>query len=726
MRRGQCPLRLLFAPMVMTKPDTGEPVRKGQHPESRDGPAPPTPVDRSEGQTHGPAPALGLHEATAAAEKIIVCVSPSPLSARLIHRAKRMADAAHAPLIAVYVETPFKQLSTASNAVLGENLALAERVDAEVVRLVAARAGDAIVAFARSCAATRIVVGRPTHPRWRDVLRRTFLDDIVRASDDIDVSVVAGETIGDRRPSGRPSRKITRPRVTDQLVLRPYILATAIVAVSTIVALLARPYLELADVVMIYLVGIIFVSTRVAYLPSLVAGALSVLSLDFFCVQPYLSFAVSDLAHVPTFAVMLLVAAIMTTLTNRMRVLAVDATDRERQTTALYGISRDLASRRGDTGLASVVVRHVMRVFDAKAAIFLPRDGRGLEHVATTDRDDQLDDDELEIARWAYAHAQPAGFGTATRSAARALYLPLIASGDAVGVLGVAQGSGQPFPRDERTFLDAFVTQVAVAVESTVRAAEAERARMDAESEKLRNILFSSVSHDLRTPLAAITGAAGVLRDDRTELSKTQVELVDTIYVQAERLARLLTNLLEMARLESGALHLRLEWQSIEEVVGSSLYRIREKLAGRPVTTDVPRNLPLVNVDAALMEVALLNLLENAVKYTPSGSPIEVTARCEATSTLTIDVLDRGAGIPRGEEERIFAKFHRADAGSVPGFGLGLTICRGIVEAHGGTVQATNRPGGGAGFRISLPVQGTPPMLGDGEVDGSEDEVLAQ
>jgi two-component system sensor histidine kinase KdpD len=638
-----------------------------------------------------------------------------------------MAAATHAPLIAAYVESPSKQLSPASKSVLDENLALAERVGGEVVRLVAARPGDAIVAFARSSAVTRIVVGRPTHARWRDVLRRTFLDDIVRASDDIDVSVVAGETLDDRRPSERASRGITRPRVADQTVLRPYVLATAIVAISTVVALLVRPYLELADIVMIYLVGIMFVSTRADYRPSLVAGVVSVLSLDFFCVPPYLSFAVSDLAHVPTFAVMLLVAAVMTTLTNRMRVLAVDATDRERQTAALYGISRDLASTRGDTNLASIAVRHVMKVFDAKTAIFLPREERHVERVATTDPEHPLDDDELEIARWAYEHKQPAGFGTVTRSAARALYLPLIASGDAVGVLGIAQGSGQPFPRDERTYLDAFVTQVAVAVESAVRAAEAEQARMEAESEKLRNTLFSSVSHDLRTPLAAITGAAGVLRDDRSDLSTTQAELIDTIHVQAERLARLLTNLLEMARLESGALEVRREWQSIEEVVGSSLYRVRGKLVGRTVTADVPRSLPLVNVDAALIEVALLNLVENAIKYTPSGSPIDVSARSEPEGVLKVEVADRGPGIPPGEEERIFEKFHRAGHGSVvPGFGLGLTICRGIVEAHGGEVQATNRPGGGAVFSVSLPADGKPPTIGHGEPgQGSGDDTGA-
>ena len=443
-------------------------------------------------------------------------------------------------------------------------------------------------------------------------------------------------------------------RTAHRTSLRSYALAAFVVCVSTVVARLARPHLELADIVMIYLVGIIFVSTRVEYVPSLIAASLSVLSLDFFCVPPYLSFAVTDLEHVPTFAVMLLVAVVMTTLTNGVRAHALAATDRERRTAALYALSRDLTSMRDRSRLAPVVVQHMRTVFDANVAIFLPAEGGRLGRAWPADAESPHDDGELDVANWAYSHMEPASSGTAAHSTSQALYLPLVASGEAVGVVRLVRAPGEPIVGDERTLLDAFVTQIALAVESTVRAGEAERARLEVESEKLRNTLFSSVSHDLRTPLAAITGAAGVLRDDRTELSTTQAELVDTVYVQAERLGRLLTNLLEMARLESGALRLRREWQPIEEVIGSALHRVEDKIVGRPVTAEVPRDLPLANVDAALMEVALLNVLENAIKYTPEGSPIDITARCEGDHALTIDIADRGPGVPPGEEERIF------------------------------------------------------------------------
>ena len=495
----------------------------------------------------------------------------------------------------------------------------------------------------------------------------------------------------------------------------PYLLATLVVASATVVAILVRPHLELADVVMVYLVGIILVSVRAGYGPSLFAALLSVASLDFFCVPPVLSFAVSDLQHAMTFAVMLLVAVVMTTLTGRVRQHAIAATERERRTAALYAASRELASTRGSARLAAVAAHHMRQAFDATVAVFLPDAHKRLALVPTLEAEYRVDEKELPIAQWVYANTQSAGRGTETLSAAQALYLPLVASRGAVGVLAITPAADDRFLREERTLIDAFVSQAAVAIERATLAAEAERARLQTESERLRNTLLSSVSHDLRTPLAAITGAAAVLREDGTTFSAVQRELLDTIYVQAERLGRLLTNLLEMARLESGSLSLKREWQPLDEVIGSSLHRLQGKLSGRTVTAQVAPDLPLAEIDAALMEQVLLNLLENALKYTPPGSPIDVSARREGESGVVVEVADRGPGIPRGEEERIFEKFRRADASGVPGYGLGLTICRGIVEAHGGRVVAENRPGGGAVLRIVLPGAGHPPAVEDSE-----------
>jgi two-component system sensor histidine kinase KdpD len=518
--------------------------------------------------------------------------------------------------------------------------------------------------------------------------------------------------MGETWPNPDDLRRRTRRRRPTARV-QPYVLATLVVATATGVACIVRPHLGLADIVMVYLVGIIVVSTRVGYGPSLFAALLSVASLDFFCVPPLLTFAVSDLQHVITFVVMLLVAVVMSTLTARVRHHAVAATERERQTAALYAASREMASAPSQARLALVAAEHMMKVFEAQVAAFLPAEDGRVRLVSTPD-EDRTDGESLAVAQWAYEHEKPAGLGTETMPSARALYVPLVASRGAVGVLAIAPVRGERPLREQRSLLDAFVNQAAVAIERAALAAEAERARLQAESERLRNTLFSSISHDLRTPLTAIGGAASVLREDGETLSTTQRELVDTIHAQAERLGRQLTNLLEMARLESGSLRLRREWQPIDEVIGASLHRLERKLAERKVTADVSPDLPLAEIDASLMEQVLVNLLENALKYTPAGSPIDVTARSGADRSIVIEIADYGPGIPAGEEERIFEKFHRADSSGAPGFGLGLPICRGIVEAHGGRVLAQNRLEGGASFRIALPVVGSPPEVIDG------------
>jgi len=663
--------------------------------------------------------AEGIRNTWSVPERLLACVSPSALCRRSLRTAKRTATALRAPLIAVYVETPLARLSAEDGKNLARNLALAQSLGAEIVRLIGPRRSEEILRYARSRSVTRIFVGKPTHPPWRDILRGSFIEGVIRASGDIIVVVVSGDAEDDGAVAPSGSVTLTsgeKPRVSPG----PYVLATVIVAVATIVAIVARPHIELADLVMVYLVGIIVVSMRVGYGPSLFAALLSVASLDFFCVPPILSFAVSDLQHIITFVVMLLVAAVMTTLADRVRRHAVVATERERRTAALYAASRELAGTRGRSRLASVAAQHMARVFDASVVIFLPADADRLAVVGKSEARHPVDDGELGVAQWAYTHARPAGLGTDTLPAARALYLPLAASRGAVGVVGVAPAPGERFLREERELLDAFVNQAAVAIERAALAEEAERARLQAESERLRNTLFSSISHDLRTPLAAISGAAGVLREDRATFSAMQRELVDTIDAEADRLGRLLANLLEMARLESGSLQLRREWQSIEEVIGSALHRLEKKLAGRTVTADVPPDMPLVELDAALMEQAFLNLLENALKYTPAGSPIDVTARRHGDRAMVVEIADRGAGITPGEEELIFEKFRRADSSGVPGFGLGLTICRGLVEAHGGHVGAQNRSGGGAVFRVELPITRSPPDVRESEDDLAE------
>jgi two-component system sensor histidine kinase KdpD len=312
-----------------------------------------------------------------------------------------------------------------------------------------------------------------------------------------------------------------------------------------------------------------------------------------------------------------------------------------------------------------------------------------------------------------YDHQQMAGLGTATLPSAEALYLPLVASRGAVGVLGVRPAQPRRLLAPEQLhLLETFVSQTALALERAILAEEAQQAQVQVESERLRSSLLSAVSHDLRTPLAAITGAASSLLEGDTALdTPTRRELLQTIYEEADWLNRLVSNLLQVTRLESGAVQVHKEWQPLEEVVGAALMRLDTRLRTRPLTTNLPGDLPLIPLDSVLIEQVLINLLDNALKYTPPGSPITLSA-WPTDGTVTVEVADRGPGLQPGDEQHVFEKFYRLPhPGERSGAGLGLTICRAIVEAHGGRIWAENRPDGGATFRFTLPVSGTPPHV---------------
>jgi two-component system sensor histidine kinase KdpD len=357
-------------------------------------------------------------------------------------------------------------------------------------------------------------------------------------------------------------------------------------------------------------------------------------------------------------------------------------------------------------------VRHIAEVFRTRVVMLLPQaDGR----LALDDGDAAqfpLDTSELAVGQWVHEHGQVAGQGTDTLPGASALYVPLAGSRGTVGVLGLRPQDPRPLQAPEQLHqLETFASQTALAIERARLAEEAEQAQVRAETERLRNSLLSSVSHDLRTPLASITGAASTLLENEAHLdAATRRDLLESLHEEADRLNRLVQNLLEMTRLESGALQLHTEWHPVEEVVGAALGRFGKALAGRAVATRVPSELPLVPMDDVLIEQVLINLLDNALKYTPPGSPIEVTA-ADTGGAVLIEVADRGPGLLPGEEQRIFEKFHRSEATpTVRGAGLGLAICRGIVQAHGGRIWAENRPGGGVTVRFTLPVKDAPPI----------------
>ena len=641
-------------------------------------------------------------------ERLLVCIGPSPSSIRLVRAAKRMAEGLGAEWIVAYVETPSQvRLPQEARDRVAQTMRLAEQLGAEIHTLTGHRMSDELLAFARARNVSKLVVGKPERPLWKRIAMGSIVDTLVQGSGEIDVYVISGD-----RDDSRPLPPRPWPAQTNWL---PYGYALAVVAICTGIAWAMFPYFAFSNLIMVYLLGVIVVATRYGRGPSLLASLTSVAAFDFFFVPPYYTFAVSDTQYFITFSVMLIVAVVISGLANRIRAQAESAREREGRMAALYAMSRELASTRGVQGLLAVATRHITELFRARVAILLPDASGRLDGGVEAGAEFPMEASEVAVSQWVYEHGQVAGQGTDTLPGAAGLYVPLLGSRGAVGVLGLRPTDPRALQAPEQLHqVETFASQTALAIERALLAAEAEQAQVRAETERLRNSLLSSVSHDLRTPLASITGAASTLLDNEARLdAATRRDLLEALHEEADRLNRLVQNLLEMTRLEAGALVPHTAWHSIEEVVGAALGRFGKWLAERPVTTRIPADLPLVPMDDVLIEQVLINLIDNAIKYTPPGTPIEVSAD-ETAGAVVVEVGDRGPGLRPGEERLIFEKFHRTDpAPSVRGAGLGLAICEGIIRAHGGHIWAENRPGGGVALRFSLPVKDAPPTLSE-------------
>jgi len=646
----------------------------------------------------------GVKEVWPAAERILVCVGPNPRSIRLIRAAKRMAAGLRAEWIAAYVEAPHKVKPSESDLrQLAEHMRLAESLGAETVTLSGHKASEEVLTYARERNVTKIIVGKPTHPRWKDKVFGSMLDEMVRGSGEIDVYVITGDT-GEAPP--RPVPKAWRRKPQE----RGWLLSITTVGICTGIAALMSPYVPVSDLAMVYILGSMFSATRAGKVPSCFAALLNVLVFDFFFVPPRYTFSVSTPGYLVTFAVMFTVAFVISRLTLKIRDQADAARQRERRTAALYSLSSKLVHERGIEQISAIAVKHISEVFSSHVVVLVPDERETLRIPVTGPVTFALDQKELSVAQWAFNHRQRAGLGTDTLSGAKALYLPLGAANKTVGVLGVMPSHSDGFFDQEQIHvLESFASQIAMAIDRAMLSQEAQQALLKAETETLRNTMLSSVSHDLRTPLAVITGAATTLLEKNINLNQSgRQDLVETIFEEAEHLNQIIRNVLDMTRIESGAITVKKEWQPFEEIVGAVLNRFAEKLKDRPITVNLPADLPLASFDTLLMEQVLMNLLDNAVKYTSRGTPIELSAAVKEDNII-VTISDRGPGIPPGEEERIFEKFVRGGATS-GGIGLGLTICDAIITAHGGRIWAENRPGGGADFRFTLPIGEQPPM----------------
>jgi two-component system sensor histidine kinase KdpD len=638
-----------------------------------------------------------------AGERLLVCISSSPLSERLVRTTRRLAVRLNAEWIAAYVETPgHMKLPQADRDRVTQTLQLAETLGGQTVRLNGRSVAETLVNYALNRNVTRIVAGKPLRSRWRELLQGgSLIDQIVRQSQDLDVYVISS-TVAPTRPLGQGTR--TRSAGLDW---RSYGWSIVLVLAATLIGLPFRPSINPTNLVMPYLVAVILAAVWLSRTSAVLASLLSVIAFDIIFVPPFYAFAVDDAEYLLTFAGLLAVGLVVSALTASSREQEIAARRRERQTAALYELSQKLAVVTDLHAIAQTAVNHMQETLGNPAALFLPaNDNHGLTLQAKT-VEFQLEKDSLAVASWVLRHKQVAGHHTNTLSSVGGTYLPLITSGQGVGVLAVEFNESEtPLTGEQNRLLLSYASQVALALERASLAEQARQAHLLSETEKLQTALLNAISHDLRTPLAAITGVLSSLHDDDDLLSKAaRHEMVVTGWEEARRLNRLVGNLLDMTRLESGALKVVCQPSDVEDLVGATLAQMPNRLKGRTLHIDIPAGLPLVYIDFTLLVQVLANLLDNALKYTPEAAPITLQARKKGEE-LILTVMDRGPGLPEAELVHVFDRFVRVNVDGVSGTGLGLSIAKGIVEAHNGRIWAENRKEGGAGasFSLALPI----------------------
>ena len=633
-------------------------------------------------------------------DSILVCVGPKPGSEKIVRSGSRLAMQLGVEWHAVYIETPaLQRLPEEERRRILRTLKMAQELGAKTATLSGQDAAIALADYARTHNLARIIVGRDVRRFWR----RSFAERIGSHFPDADVIQISATEAGRKKGEKRSFQ--------EPFSVEPYFWATVACAIATGLAALLFPYFDLANIAMLFLLDVVLVALKYGRGPAVLAAFLSVGFYDFFFVPPRFSFAVSDVQYLLTSAVMLIVALIIGQLTANLRYQARVATHRELRLRSLYEMARDLSSVLVQSEVVEISRKFVSATFGVKAALLLADESEKLL------QDPAFSEADLSIAQWCYDHNMPAGLTTDTLAGSKMLYLPLQAPMRTRGVLAVEPENVRwLMVPEQRRQLDGFSALIATALERVHYIEVAQQALVRIESERLRNSVLSALSHDLRTPLTSLSDFAESLEMTRPPLSPEQKEIAEAIKGQALRMSFLVNNLLEMARLQSGEVKLKREWHSLEEAIGSALKSREPLLADHQVEVSLPEGFPLLEFDATLIERVFCNLIENAAKYTQKGSRIRIDARI-VEDEARISVSDNGPGLAPGSEESIFEKFTRGEKESVtPGVGLGLAICKAIVEAHGGKIWAENLDAGGARFTFTLPL-GMPP-----EIDPEEEE----
>ena len=639
-------------------------------------------------------------------DAILLCIGHNTGSEKLVRAAARLAARLGSVWHAVYVETPaLHQLPEKQRRAILGALRLAQELGAETATLSDPAEDKAVVRYAREHNLGKIVLGRPTtRRRWRS---DSFADKLAHRAPDLDLMIVALDD-----PPPRPAVQAADTRTFKdkwRVQIQGCLVAAALCAFTTLIAMQWLVAFDAANLVMLYLLGVVVIALFYGRWPSVVATFINVASFDLFFIAPRGTLAVSDVQYLLTFAVMLTVGLVIGNLTAGVRYQARVARYREQRTRHLYEMSKALAVGRSQQDIAATSEQFITSTFQARSQVLLPDENGKLAPLTHQQGTTPWDD---AIARWSFDKGQPAGAGTDTLPGVPYQILPLKSADKTYGLLIVEPGNlRQLMIPEQQRLLETCTLLGASALARRALTASEERARFASERESIRNALLAALSHDLRTPLTVLFGQAEILTLDLATEGSKHARQASEIRQHVLNTTRLVNNLLDMARIQSGGFNLKKEWLTLEEVVGSALQMLEPGLAA-PINLSLPEPLTLIHVDGPLFERVLINLLENAVKYAGPQAQIGIEAQVEGEH-LQLDVWDNGPGIPSGQEQRIFDKFSRGNKeSSVPGVGLGLAICQAIVDVHGGTITAHNRPQGGACFRVTLP-QELPPELED-------------
>jgi len=640
-----------------------------------------------------------------AGERVLVCVSEAPSTGGLIRYARRVADHLRAPWTAVYVETTrTHRLSVAERDRIADFLRLAERLGASTITIPGRNIADEVAAYAAANNITQIVIGKSSRSRWFEMVHGSVVHELVRKTGSISVHVISADD-SDAVP---PKSIQTRPDF-EPIRIQPYLGSAGSIAVALGVGLLLKHFIAVQSISLVFLMAVLASAIAWGLWPSLIAAIASMLAYNFFFLPPLYTFTVADPENVLALFFFLIVAVIVSNLTARTRSQVLTARSRAKTTAELYAFSRKVAGIGALDDLLWATAYQISSMLKVRAVLLMPaKDAEGLEVASGYPPEDRLDQTDMAAARWTWEHNRAAGRGADTLPGGKRLFLPLRTGSGPVGVLGIDRDTPGPLlTPDDRRLLDALCDQAAVAIERISLAKGLDEARLLAETERLRGALLTSISHDLRTPLASILGAVSSLRRFPEKYGPAEREdLLATLQDEAERLNRFVCNLLDMTRLESGAIELKLELIDVAEIVGSALQRAGNVLAGHHVEVDIAPDLPMLRLDAVLFEQVLFNLLDNAAKYSPPASRIDIRATRDG-GLVEIEVADEGSGIPAADLEHVFDKFYRVQAQDRrrAGTGLGLAICRGFVESLGGWIVARNRRDrSGAVLTIRMPV----------------------